>query len=1469
MVRTHNIVHSLFHPAVAEWFTNTYATPTDVQAEAWQHIAAGHHTLISAPTGSGKTLAAFLAVIDRLLRQHIESGLPNGTLVVYVSPLKALSNDIERNLQRPVQGISQALKNLYGIEFSLSVGLRTGDTSPSERAHNAKYPPHILVTTPESLYLLLTSKNGRKALSSVHTLILDEIHAVVNNKRGSHLALSVQRLQNLLQNTLQRIGISATQKPLELVAHYLTGCSHKQCDVKEVCKIVNTGHRRNMEISIELPSSPLSAVMSNEVWTEVYSKIIELIEQHRTTLIFVNNRRLSERISHHLQEVLGEDSIMAHHGSMSKEHRLNAEQKLKAGELRAIVATASLELGIDIGSVDLVCQIGSIRSISGFLQRIGRSGHYVWGKPRGAIFPLTRDELIEAVALLDALRRSELDQITIPQKPIDILAQQIVAEVCCNEYCDLDELYQLFSAAYPYKNLTLQEFESIVRMLSEGYTTKRGRRGAYLFLDEINRKIKPRKGAKLAALLNGGAIPDLFDYDIILQPENIFIGTLNEDFAIDSSPGDIFQLGNNSWKILSIQTGKVYVEDAKGQPPSIPFWIGEAPSRTDELSLAVSRVRKEISDAIGTIPDMNDTETNEILPHWAKSAVDKLMQNINIPKEVAEQTVLYIALGKAALKHVPTQDRIVMERFFDEAGDMHLVIHSCYGSRINKAWGLALRKKFCRKFNFELQAAANENAIILSLGATHSFPLEEVFRYLHPDKVRDVLVQALLDAPVFANRWRWNATRALAVLKRRPSGKVPPQIQRSQSEDLVALIFPDQLACLENISGEREIPNHPLVQQTIEDCLTEWMDIEGLEKLITRIWKGEISLHALDLREPSPFAHEIITAKPYAFLDNAALEERRTNAIQTRGLIDIEEAKTLAKLDEQCVYKVQLEAWPQAATSDELHDALILCGFITEQEGIQNGWQKLFNELVKQRRATCVNTPTNVFWVAAERLPQIRSVYTEAVENPLLDLPEAILKNEPTEDVALAEIIRSRLEVSSPVTEQQLCTVMGLSHTKIYEALLNLENQGFVFRGNFSPHAVMDEWCERRLLARMHQYTLSKLRKEIEAVSPSEYMRFLFAWHHMGESDVQLAGPESLKKVIEMLEGFEAQAAAWEAEILPARVADYDYIWLDVLCLSGFVTWGRFFMDPYHRKDKRIHVPIKTTPITLVKRENVQYWRSHIQPVANYFNKLSKQATLVYEHLKKHGAKFFSDIEKETRLLKVQLESALEELVATCLVTSDSYTGLRALLVPDKFKTESAQRRKSTLFSMENAGRWSLLISEENEQSISSLYEQKHIEYKAKILLKRYGIVCRRIVERESLAPLWRELVTTYRRMEAKGEIRGGRFVSGMWGEQFALPEAITLLRNIKKNSPSQSLVSISAADPLNLTGIVTPGKRVPALYTNRVVYRNGVPVAIKEGKEIYFLTEFKHDEKRIIKETLIRRKLPEHLKIYAGKSSG
>jgi len=1397
-----------FHPAVSAWFSRTFATVTAAQARAWPLIRQRRSTLIAAPTGSGKTLTAFLAVLDDLVHRGLETpdGLPDETLVVYVSPLKALSNDIRINLQNPLAGITEQLRQMDLPPLEITTAVRTGDTPQKDRAAMRKSAPHILVTTPESLYVLLGSESGRKMLGTTRTVIVDEIHAIAAGKRGSHLALSLERLQALCAEPLTRIGLSATQKPINAVARFLVG--HER-----PCEIIDIGHARPRDLGIEVPPVPLSAVMANDVWELVYDRLATLAREHRTTLIFVNTRRLAERLSRHLSERLGKHAVAAHHGSLAKEFRLDAEQRLKRGELQVLIATASLELGIDIGEVDLVCQIASPRSIAGFLQRVGRSGHQVGGTPKGRLFATTRDDLIECAALLDCVRRGELDTLHIPEAPLDVLAQQIIAEVSCQEWAE-DALLAMFRRAEPYARLDEKHYQALLTMLAEGYNGRQGIRSAYLHRDAVSRTLRGRRGARLTAVTSGGTIPDNADYSVLLEPQGLNIGSVNEDFAVESIAGDVFQLGNTSYRILRVETGKVRVEDAQGQPPTIPFWLGEAPGRSAELSMAVARLQARLDELLSASPGT------------LQPALDWLTATLGLDLASAEQLVDYLARARLALGALPSQDTLLMERFFDESGGTQLIIHSPFGSRINRAWGLALRKRFCRTFNFELQAAASEDAIVLSLSTSHSFELDEVWRYLHSNSAEHILIQAVLDAPLFGVRWRWNAGVALALPRYTGGRKVAPQLQRMKSEDLIASVFPDQIACLENLAGEREIPEHPLVEQTLDDCLHEAMDSEGWLQLLRRMERDEVRLIARDLPAPSPLAAEILSARPYTFLDDAPLEERRTQAVLNRRWSDPQSTDDLGALDPDAITAVREEAWPSPNSADEMHEALMSLACISDRDVEANAhWRDWLNALADTGRACRLQIdPEHSLWLARERLTCLRALYPQA-HSALPALPgfDEIW----TADDALVEVIRARLSGFGPLPLEAIARPLSLPAAQVHQALARLEREGYVLRGRFTPGLGIEEWCERHLLARIHRYTVKRLRREIEPVALQDFMRFLFDWQHLSPS-TRGQGSAVLPAIVGQFEGYPAAAAAWDSDILPARLKDYSPSWLDDLCRSGKLVWTRL-----SARQKTSGTALRSTPVVLLPRSQVGLWSSLAEQTP--VSELSPKTQKVFEALSQHGALFFDELIHEAHLLRTELEITLQELVGAGLVNADSFAGLRALITPVSKRQQRSSRRGRGAFvgGMDDAGRWALLRRGpvvENSQTASP----ETLEHIAMTLLRRYGVVFWRLLEREAdWLPSWRELLRTFHRLEARGEIRGGRFVSGLAGEQFALPEAIPLLREVRRRPHDGSLIAVCGVDPLNLAGTLLPGAKVPALASNRLVYRDGLPVAAEiAGKQ-------------------------------------
>ena len=1492
------------HPVLQEWFTARFGTPNEPQIAGWPAILRGEATLISAPTGSGKTLAAFLVCIDGLLRQALEGRLAPHTQVVYVSPLKALSNDVQKNLDGPLAEIQQlALARGY-LCPEIRTGVRTGDTPMKDRAAMLRQPPHILVTTPESLYLLLTAAKARVNLCSVHTVIVDEVHAVADDKRGSHLVLSLERLEALVcgENRLcpgamltgaarppQRIGLSATQNPIELVADFLTGCHAR----RQRATVVQVGQRRTLDVAIEVPSDELSSVASTAMWTELYDKLATLAQQHRSTLVFVNTRRLVEKISFELSERLGPDAVAAHHGSLSRTLRLDAEQRLKDGEIKILIATASLELGIDIGNVDLVCQIQSTRAVSVAMQRVGRAGHWRGAVPKGRFFALTRDDLMEQAALVRKMLAGELDRLEVPDAPADVLMQQIVA-MCGAESWEEDALYDVVRRAWPYRDLTRGAFEELIGLLHNGIESTRGRYGAYLLRDRVGGHLHGRRGARMTAIANGGAIPDTSSFAVMLQPENVQIATLDEHFAVDSHAGDVVLLGNTSWRVQRIDPqGKVLVEDAHGAPPSIPFWEGEAPQRTAELCDGVSDLRAEIDRRTRSVKPSallghgreEDTSTSPYLDErWGalhpqvRECMAWLKRECFVCDSAALQLVTYIVAGRSVLGAVPTKTTIIAERFFDEGGGQQLILHAPFGGRLNKAWGLALRKRFCRGFNFELQAAATDNGINISLAEQHSFPLSDVFQYLTHLTARELLEQAAIPSPLFKNRWRWAACRSLQLLRMQKGKRVAPQVQRTRSDDLLASVFPHASACPETMTGDIEIPDHPLVREVMRDTLSEAMDIDGLNELLRGIADGSITCLAVDTPVPSQFAHELLNAMPYAYLDEADLEARRARAVQLRRTLPDAVTEGAGRLDQAAIDNVREGLWPDIRDEHELHDLLlqliaIPSAFLqaaagTRPRGLQH-WPEFFRRLEAQGRGFCLQLNGAPAWFATERLEDARLLW------PALDMPFATALAVPTrEETTLAgteyrpaqplsprdgatnSLVQGWLQLLGPLTARSLGEQLGLDPAPIHQSLLVMEMQGLAMRGVFdrprpaddAPYAI--EWCERRILQRIHRLTLAGLRKSVEPVSPAMFNRWLQDWHHVApasETQPQLTGEEGVLAVLEQLEGFEAPAVEWERTLLPARVGSYDPRWLDNLCLAGIVGWGRISPHPAWSGDDpgapRRVIPTGAAPITFFLRESNDWLPQALAEKcveqAVLRQALSSDAQKLRSLLAERGAAFTADLQRLSGLSKQQVMTALWELATAGLASADGFDQLRALMDPRRktvhLEQTSAVSLRKRAAARTTAGRWSLLCEEATDESLQSDSQARQIarlkqgqaalEAYARVLLCRYGVLFRELLTREANAPKWRDLLPVLRRLEARGEVRGGRFVSGPFGEQFALNEAVEGLREARRRHTArgtEAAITIAAADPLNLAGILVPGERVPAIPGRTVRFANG-----------------------------------------------
>ncbi|MDP6607322.1 MAG: DEAD/DEAH box helicase [Dehalococcoidia bacterium] len=1435
-----------FHPAVRTWFERRFDTPTAAQAAGWPLIRQRRSTLISAPTGSGKTLAAFLASIDELIHRAEAGELADETSVVYISPLKALGNDIQRNLETPLAEILAVAEELGRQIPAIRAAVRSGDTPQSQRQALVRKPPHILITTPESLYLLLTAERGRETLRNVRTVIVDEVHALARDRRGSHLALSLARLDHIRRGEPPlRIGLSATVKPIEEMARFVAS-------TEGACEIVDLGHQRDLELAVELPSSHLEAVAPNEQWGEVYSRLAELIAQHRTTLVFVNTRRLSERVAHHLAERLGEQAVASHHGSLSKERRLKVEQRLKDGELKALVATASLELGIDIGGIDLVCQIGSPRSIATFLQRVGRSGHALGLRPDGRLFPTTRDELVECATLVRSARAGLLDRVVQPVAPLDVLAQQIVAETACEDWRE-DDLFALVRQAAPYEALRREQFDEVVAMLATGVGDGAGGSRPLLHRDRIHGVLRARRGSRMTALTNSGTIPEQAVYRVVAEPDETMVGTVDEDWSVESMAGDIFLLGSTSWRIKRIETDTVRVENAHGAPPTIPFWLGEAPGRTIELSEQVGQLRREVAERLDARPDARPA-----LVEWLRAEG-------GLSETGALQIIDYVRATRDGLGIVPSDVDVVFERFFDDSGGMQLVVHAPFGSRINRAWGVALRKRFCVSFDFELQAAANDDAMLLSSGPQHSWPLEEAFQWVNPRNATESVEQSILYMPLFPTRWRWNATRALSVPRMRGGRRVQPFLQRMIADDLLAAVFPKVVGCQENVTGALELPDHVLVRQTMDDCLREAMDIDGLLEVLGRIERGEIRLHARDTTEPSPMAHEVISVKPYGYLDDAPLEERRTRAITLRRTLP-EDAKELGTLDLDAIERVRDEAWPVARDIEEVHEALL--GLVAVREDDVPEWVDWLDQLARVGRVAVADTERGRMWFASEQLPAMELLYPGAPVSPDVALPPGIAIEVEERDEERMRMLRGHAEALGPFTITQLAARTALTETDTRRGLMQVEAMGYVLQGRFTPNLPadsngVDEFCDRRLLARIYRYTLDRLRREIDPVTAQDYTRFLFRWQRL-TADTRLEGRGGLRQAIARLQGFEAPAAAWEQDLLPGRVQDYTPSWLDELCLAGETAWARLTPRKVATDEHDDAIPAaprppvaaatRATPVSVALRGQLPdllaaaRWNGSGTSGATEEPR-SGAAAEILALLQERGALFLDELVERTRRLEADVERGLHELIATGLVSSDGFQGLRDLTGGtggaggrrSGHRSRAGRRRTASrrrLFGGASpAGRWALVQAPSVDggnggdsggtgtgsiDGIDDLAERV-----AGVLLERYGVIFRDVASREPLALPWREVLRALRRMEARGTVRGGRFVSGFVGEQYALPEAVDALRRTRREPRSGERVTISAADPVNLTGIGLPGARVPAIPGRTVDFIDGLPAEL------------------------------------------
>ncbi len=1478
-----------FHPAVRAWFAERFGEPSPAQLAGWPVIAAcdeppGHDVLLCAPTGSGKTLAAFMWAIDRLFRDAERGALSDHVSVLYVSPLKALANDIRINLEEPLAGIRESALRLaggrsaHGAICEVRAGLRTGDTPAHERSAMLRRPPHILVTTPESLFILLTSPRFRRSLGAVRYVIVDELHALAPNKRGAHLMLTLERLERMVRlggaARPARIGLSATLNPIERLAQFLAGVEVDRGGARRPrpVKVVRADERaRRMDLAVIAPGPELGPLATHQHWEAMYDAVAALVRAHRTTLVFTLSRRWAERIALNLQKRVGEDAVMAHHGSLARAERLAAEQRLKRGELRAIVATASLELGIDVGAVELVCQIDSPKTISAAIQRIGRSGHRLDATPKGRLFALTLDDLIECAAAVRAIRGGRLDEVEIPTGCLDVAAQQIVAIAAEEDEISESDLLAVLCGAYNFAGLDRAALRRLLEQLAAELPARVQGAAPKIFYDRAGARVRPRRGARLAAITSGGTIPESGNLDVVIASEGRRIGDVEEDFAQESSRGDIFALGSMPWRILGISRNRLMVEAAPGMAPSLPFWQTEAAGRSPALSAEISALRSEIAERIARGGD--------------DGAAAWLAEECALEPGAARQAVDYVRRGAAALGAIPGPRTLVVERFFDGLGGTQVVIHSPLGMRFNRGLGLALRKRLCQSFDFEIQASAIDDAVLLALNARHSFPLEALLAMLSARSVRRVLEQALLAAPMFEVRLRHVATRALAVMRAMRGRKVPAWIQRLRAQEVAAAIFPQRDACFENRPPEIELPDHFIPDETMRECLTESTDAARLEELFAGIERGAVQVVTVDAVAPSVFAHRVLLAWDYSFLDDGERANRRSRTVTLNRAMaeDVLRTEDLSEmLAADAIESVAAEASGRALARrardrDELYQVIHAHGALRPQalaERVAGDAGAMLAELELEDRVVRVRVapgaPEEV--VVSEDAPLFAAAYPHALFEP----PSAAQRGEGAvePEEAARELVRRALATSGPVEVAELGARLSMPAVALERHLPALEAKGLVFRGHFIPRrpsldasaaerragaaARIEQWCDRYNLEKIHRLTLNRLRSEIEPCADHEYAAFRLRWQHVGGAGIS-ADQSGVSAVLDQLSGVALSPELWERAILPTRVPGYRPEWLDLLCLGGELVWAA--MPGGEALDE---APAR---ITFLRRRRAAGVRGEAQARELAAQIADHDERTVFLALAAGGAQYLDELAERAGLAERVALAALWRLAAAGRVSNDSFAPLRLLwAAPEALRAiapgtgdRRAARHDAALrarLRSSVAGRWSALggsagvAGATDVSTASRTASDGHREEapaaagsgggrdlareRALTLLERNGIVAREMLALESTPASWHESSFALRRLEYAGAIRRGYFVRSLSGEQYALPAALEMLAAARNLNPARERpVALSAADPANPYGAMLPGCGVARDAANFVVLRAGRVVMGLAGRAL------------------------------------
>jgi ATP-dependent helicase Lhr and Lhr-like helicase len=1449
-----------FHPALRTWFERRFAAPSRVQELGWPVIresegGSGHDVLLCAPTGSGKTLAAFLWAINRLVSEAERGELRDEVSVLYVSPLKALANDIRVNLDEPLDGIRRVAAEC-GLELAeLRAGLRTGDTSAGERGAMLRRPPHILVTTPESLFILLTSPRFREKLRAVRYVVVDELHALAGNKRGAHLVVTLERLEGMVRREgaprPTRIGLSATLNPVERLAAFLAGAEIGGDGVRRprpIHTVRADDGARAMDVHVLAPGPDLGPIATHQHWEAMYDALAKLIGEHRTTLVFTLSRRWAERIALNLQKRLGAEAVMAHHGSLARAERLMAEQRLKRGELSAIVATASLELGIDVGTVDLVCQVDSPKSISAAIQRIGRSGHSLTATPKGRFFALTLDDLMECAAVVRAIRRGRLDEVEIPTGCLDVAAQQIVAIAAEEGEIGEAELLRILRRADNFANLDLA---ALRRLLDEMVAEQRARIrgvGPKIFHDRIGGRVRARRAARLVAITSGGTIPESGNYDVVIQSEGRKIGDVEEDFAQESSRGDIFALGSTPWRILGISRSRLMVEPAPGMSPTLPFWQTEASGRSLALSAELCALRRELAAQLAKASG------------GADGAAALLREECALDESAATQALAYTQRGLAALGALPDERTLVVERFFDGLGGTQIVIHVPLGIRLNRGFGLALRKRLCQVFDFEIQASALDDGVLLALNARHSFALERVLVMLNSRNVGAALVQALLDAPMFEVRFRHVATRALEVMRSAQGRRVPAWLQRLRAQELMGAIFPARQACFENRSGAIELPDHFLVQETMRECTEEATDLPRLVRLLEDLERGSVRARTVDAVAPSVMAQRILLAWDYSFLDGGERANRRSRTVaMNRAMAEdvLREEDLSSMLSAEAVASVAAEVSGRALArrardSDELCELIRAHGAIEETglaELTKGDARAMASKLEREGRALRARLVSegpqmlltfedaSMFGAA---YPEISFVAESGTGETAQFARSRFAEDgraaddaiEP--DAAREEIVRRAVATSGPTSVPEIARRLSMPAAAVQRALLALEAKGDVFRGHFTPSSGRandgEQWCDRYNLEKIHRLTLGRIRAEVEPCTDREFAAFRLAWQHVGGAGLS-SDPGGVALVLEQLSGLLFTPDFWEQSILPARVQGYRSEYLDMLCISGEMGWVAM-----RDGDDVAEMPLR---VAFFKRKRPRIW-AHARPALT-----DSKERAVYEALLAGGAQYLDQAAERAGLSERDTVRALWHLSAAGWASNDSFAPLRMLCSkPDAvraFASSSSARGLSrhdaalrARLKSSMSGRWTAVDDRRKPPVNAHASGFDGAREVATLLLERNGVLAREMLAAEPETVPWPELSFTLRRMEYAGTIRRGYFVRTLSGEQYALPAAAEMLRAMRGLDPAgERPVALGAADPANPYGFLLPACCVSRESANVVVLRGGEVILGLAGRAL------------------------------------